>query len=277
MFIKHHMHIALFSLAAIFSAQAYATTDKTDLNINETGISAAEKGYRIIQTQANRDEGWVSSESDMEMILRNAKGDESVRQMRSKALEVLKDGDKSLSIFDQPKDVKGTAFLTFAHVDKPDDQWLYLPALKRVKRINSRNKSGPFMGSEFSFEDMSAPEVSKYTYKFIGLDTIDGVETYKIETYPKDKTSGYTKRVVWVDTKDFKTLKVDFYDRKKSLLKTLTLKDYKLFLNKHWRSSNSIMVNHQSGKSTELKLKNNRFNTGLKDKDFDKNSLKRLR
>lgn len=277
MFIKRHMHIALFSLAAIFSTQAYATTDKTDLNINEAGISAAEKGYRIIQTQANRDEGWVSSESDMEMILRNAKGDESVRQMRSKALEVLEDGDKSLSIFDQPKDVKGTAFLTFAHVDKPDDQWLYLPALKRVKRINSRNKSGPFMGSEFSFEDMSAPEVSKYTYKFIGLDTIDGVETYKIETYPKDKTSGYTKRVVWVDTKDFKTLKVDFYDRKKSLLKTLTLKDYKLFLNKHWRSSNSIMVNHQSGKSTELKLKNNRFNTGLKDKDFDKNSLKRLR
>lgn len=276
MLAKRHFIASLFAITTAFAGWANANAD-LNLDINEAGISAEEKGLRIVKVQKARDEGWVSSESDMEMILRDARGKESVREMRSRALEVLDDGDKSLSIFDHPKDVKGTAFLTFSHVEKADDQWLYLPALKRVKRINSRNKSGPFMGSEFSFEDMSSPEVSKYDYKFIGMEKIDGVEAYKLETYPKDKTSGYTKRVVWIEPVDFKTLKVDFYDRKKSLLKTLTMKDYKLFLNKHWRSNNSVMVNHQTGKSTELRLKNNRFNTGLTEKDFDKNSLKRLK
>jgi len=93
------------------------------------------------------------------MTLRNRAGKESLRNVRIKNLEVDGDGDKSLSIFDEPADVKGTTSLTWSHSDKPDDQWLYLPALKRVKRISSKNKSGPFMGSEFAFEDIGSQEV----------------------------------------------------------------------------------------------------------------------
>jgi hypothetical protein len=95
----------------------------------------------------------------MSMILRNTQGDEVEREVRLKLLENSDDGDKFLTIFEQPLDVKGTAFLSFSHAIEPDDQWMYLPKLSKVKRIRSRNKSGPFMGSEFAFEDMSSFEI----------------------------------------------------------------------------------------------------------------------
>lgn len=265
----------LLGLVMAFSVSHAAFA--TEPNINEAGITAEEKGLRIAKVQKARDEGWGDSQSEMVMILRDAKGKETKREMRAKSLEVLDDGDKSVSIFDRPKDVAGTAFLTWSHATKADDQWLYLPALKRVKRINSKNKSGPFMGSEFAYEDMSSPEVEKFTYKYLKDESIDGVDCYVVENYPTDKTSGYTKRIAWTDKKDFKTLKVEFYDRKGALLKTLTQMDFVKHLDKHWRANKAVMVNHQTGKSTEIQSTNNRFKTGLTDKDFDKSSLKRMK
>jgi hypothetical protein len=95
----------------------------------------------------------------MSMILRNTQGDEVEREVRLKLLENSDDGDKFLTIFEQPLDVKGTVFFSFSHAIEPDDQWMYLTKLSKVKRIRSRNKSGPFMGSEFAFEDMSSFEI----------------------------------------------------------------------------------------------------------------------
>ncbi|MEA3466872.1 MAG: outer membrane lipoprotein-sorting protein, partial [Thermodesulfobacteriota bacterium] len=100
--------------------------------------TAEEKGLAIAMEADRRDEGFGDYTADMTMILKNKQGKESKRAIRSKTLEVTGDGDKSLSIFDTPKDVKGTAFLSFSHKVGDDEQWLYLPALKRVKRINSR-------------------------------------------------------------------------------------------------------------------------------------------
>ncbi len=107
--------------------------------------TAEEKGLAIAKESKARDIGWSDMQAGMKMILRNKQGQESLREIRLKSLELESDGDKSLSIFDKPRDVKGTAFLSFSHPVGADDQWLYLPALKRVKRISSRNKSGPFM------------------------------------------------------------------------------------------------------------------------------------
>jgi hypothetical protein len=211
------------------------------------------------------------------MTLRNAQGEESIREMRMKSLEIADDGDKGLTIFDKPKDVKGTAFLNFSHIEKSDDQWLYLPALKRVKRISSRNKSGPFMGSEFAYEDLSSFEIEKYKFKFLAEETINGVDCYKVEQIPTDKNSGYTRQVAWLDKEHFRGQKVDFYDRKKSLLKTLTFSDYKLYLDKYWRPMQMDMINHQTKKSTELNTASLAFKTGLKDSDFNKSTLKRAR
>jgi outer membrane lipoprotein-sorting protein len=237
-----------------------------------------EKGLIIAVEADRRYKGFGDYTSDMKMILKNKQGKESRRTIRSRILEVVGDGNKSLSIFDTPRDVKGTAFLSFSHKVGDDEQWLYLPALKRVKRINSRNKSGSFMGSEFAYEDIVSQEVEKYTYKHLREEEFNGTLCFVGESYPVDKrNSGYTKRTSWTDTDEYLVQKVEFYDRKQSLLKTLTIMDYQHYLGKFWRPSKMEMINHQTGKSTILLMDNYQFQTGLTDKDFNSTSLKRIR
>jgi hypothetical protein len=246
-------------------------------SVHASDAVAAQKGLEIVTEADKRDTGFKDSVSELTMILRNRNGDESTRKIRNQTLEVNGDGDKSLVIFDQPRDVKGTAFLSFTHKAGPDDQWLYLPALKRVKRISSNNKSGPFMGSEFAYEDISSQEIEKYTYVYLKDDTYEGKACFVFERYPVDEESGYSKQVVMMDKDHYRYLKIDFYDRKKDLLKTLTYHDYKMYLDKFWRSSKMAMVNHQTGKSTDLLWENYELSTGLSETDFNQNSLKRAR
>jgi len=236
-----------------------------------------ERGLAIAAEADRRDSGFGDFTSDVKMILRNKQGQESIREIRSKTLEVEGDGDKSLTIFDKPNDVQGTAMLSFTHKEGPDDQWLYLPALKRVKRIASDNKSGPFMGSEFAYEDIASQEVEKYTYRYLRDETLDGLEVFVFERYPVDEKSGYTRQVIWLDKEHYKERRIEFYDRKDSLLKTLVFADYHQYLDQYWRAHDMYMENHQTGKSTRLLQTNFQFRTGLSDRDFDKNSLKRAR
>ncbi len=221
--------------------------------------------------------GFGGSRVTMQMTLRNRNGDERTRQMRTSTLEVLDDGDMSLIVFDDPADVKGTALLTHSKKVGSDDQWLFLPALKRVKRISSGNKSGPFVGSEFAYEDLSSQEIEKYTYKYLRDETMDDRDHFVIERYPVDRKSGYTRQVAWIDKDEYRTWKVEFYDRKKSLLKTLTLMDFRQYLDKHWRASQMDMVNHQTGKSTTLIFDAYEFGVGLDAGDFTRNSLSKAR
>ncbi len=244
------------------------------------GFSAGEaedKGLSISRESKFRDLGWKDTQAEMKMLLKNQHGETSVRQIRIKSMEQENDGDKSLTIFESPRDIKGTAFLSFSHANTNDEQWLYLPALKRVKRISSRNKTGSFMGSEFSFEDLTSFEVEKYDYKYIKDETINSIDCFVVEQYPRDKYSGYKKRIVWIDKTEYRSHKVEFYDRKNSLLKTLTFSDYNKYLDKFWRASKLDMINHQSGKSTSLSWDNYQFQKGLDEKDFNKNVLKRAR
>jgi outer membrane lipoprotein-sorting protein len=237
--------------------------------------SPEEKGLAIAVEADRRDQGFKDYMADLGMILKNKHGEESRRVLRVAILEVKGDGDKSLSIFDEPRDVNGTALLSFSHKSGTDDQWLYLPALKRVKRIASADKSGAFMGSEFAYEDISSQEVEKYTYKYLREENYDGQPCSVIERYPVDRYSGYKRQVVWIDKAEHRTLKIEFYDRKSSLLKTFTAKGYRQYLGRYWRPGEMFMVNHQTGKSTLLKWSNYRFRTGLKDSDFSQESLKR--
>ena len=239
--------------------------------------TAAEKGLAIAVEADRRDTGWGDLRADMLMLLRNKQGQESKREMRSRSLEVDGDGDKGLTIFDRPRDVKGTAFLSFSHATKPDDQWLYLPALKRVKRIASANKSGPFMGSEFAFEDLSSQEIGKHTYKWLRDEAVDDRQAMLLERIPQYPHSGYTRQIAWIDAEMYQPLKLEFYDRKNVLLKTLTFAGYKQYLDQYWRADRMHMVNHQTGKSTDLAWSNYEFKTGLSEADFNRNALKRAR
>ena len=235
------------------------------------------KGLAIAQEVDRHDSGWGDSQVELRMTLKNKHGQTSTRRLRSRVLEQKGEGDKSLIIFDEPKDINGTALLTFSHATAPDDQWLYLPALKRVKRIASANKSGPFVGSEFAYEDLSSEEVEKYTYKFLREESKGGMDCFVIERYPVDTKSGYTRQVVWIDKAEYRIQMVEYYDRKDALLKTLVLKGYQKYLDAYWRAERFTMSNHQSGKSTELVFSNYVFRNGFADRDFDRSTLDRVR
>jgi Outer membrane lipoprotein-sorting protein len=234
-----------------------------------------EKGLAIAQEADRRDSGWGDARVGLRMVLRNRHGQESVRQLDVSFLEVPQDGDKTFGYFHDPADVKGTALLTYSHKAEVDDQWLYLPALKRVKRIASADKSGAFMGSEFAYEDLSSQEVEKYTYKYVKDEAVDGEDCFVIERYPVARYSGYTRQVVWIDKEAYRTRKIDYYDRKGSLLKTLTFTNYTLHLERYWRAEDMLMENHQTGKSTVLKWRGFRFQEGLKESDFSQEALRR--
>ncbi len=239
--------------------------------------TSQEQGLAIAKEMKARNLGWNNSQSDMVMILRTKRGQEIKRQMRSRTLEVERDGDKALTVFDTPLDVKGTSFLSHSHVEGNDDQWIFIPAVKRVKRISSRNKSGPFLGSEFAFEDLSSFEIEKFSFNFIKDDAIDEQEMFVIEMDPVDKYSGYTRAQAWVDKDHYRVHKIDFYDRRDTLLKTLTISEYKLYKDKYWRAGLQRMENHKTGKSTDIIVENLEFDVGLTDKDFNENRLQRAR
>ena len=240
------------------------------------------KALKISTDAYNYDKGFGDFISNQTMTLRNKQGEETIRYFRGKTLEVSDDGDKTLFIFDSPKDVKGTATLTFSHKVGPDDQWLYLPALKRVKRITSENRSGSFVGSEFAYEDLGSQELEKYSNrKYIKKEPCPEKEEltcHVITRVPVEKSSGYSYQTLWLDnTPAHKVWKIEYYDRKKSLLKTLKFGDYKIYLDKFWRPSTYYMINHQTGKSTDLLVEEIKFKVGLSERDFNQKSLSRVR
>ncbi|MBB3061945.1 outer membrane lipoprotein-sorting protein [Microbulbifer rhizosphaerae] len=258
---KKYKLLNLFLLALALSTQAQS--------------DPVQRGLEIARERKARDSGWVTSEVHYRMTLRNVAGDTSAREIVTRTLEVTGDGDKSLTLFKQPADVRGTAFLNYAHIDTPDDQWLFLPALQRVKRIASRNKSGPFMGSEFAYEDLSSFEVEKYVFRLVGEETFAGQRCFVVESIPNYEFSGYKRRVSWIDQSHYRLLKTEYYDRKDSLLKTLSLSDYQWHGEHFWRAHTLEMVNHQTGKSTQMLVQQLKLDAGLSERDFKKSALKR--
>ena len=236
---------------------------------------AAEKGLWVATKINQADSGWKDEQVHSLMILRTAQGREVERVLRTRSMEVEGDGDKSLVIFDRPGDIKGTVFLTHAHKRGNDDQWLYLPALSRVKRISSSNRSGPFMGSEFAYEDISSEEVERYDYRFLREDQCgEELTCYVFERFPVDSSSGYSKQIVYADKEHFRIFKIEYFDRKAEHQKTLTRSNYQKF-GDYWRASHWEMKNHRTQKSTTLIWKDRVFGSGLNERDFGKNALKR--
>jgi len=257
--------ILLAAFALAFAARADAATEEA-------------RGFEIAARSDRSDLGFGDSEVELKMILRNAAGQESSRSLRIATLEKPDEsvGDKSLVLFDTPRDIEGTALLSHAKILDPDDQWLYLPALKRVKRISSSNKSGPFVGSEFAFEDFTAIELNKFDYRYVGEVACGDLTCDVLERTPRYENSGYTKQVSWVDQTDFQIRKVEFYDRRGDLLKVLELKDYRNYEGV-WRAHELSMTNVQTKKQTELVYGDFSFGIGLSENDFVKGRLSRLR
>jgi hypothetical protein len=241
--------------------------------------SSENRGFDVAARSDRSDRGFGDSTVDLKMVLRNRAGKEAVRTLEIRTLEIPDEsvGDRSLIVFNSPADIEGTGLLSHAKILDPDDQWLYLPALKRVKRISSVNKSGPFVGSEFAFEDFTSLELNKFDYRYLRSEPCGDLACDVIERLPRYEHSGYTRQIAWVDQQVFQIRKVEFFDRRGDLLKTLTLDDYREYEGGYWRAQTMSMVNHQTGKSTDLLYSDYTFGGGARDRDFVKGVLTRLR
>ncbi len=239
--------------------------------------SAEEAGLRIATEARERQKGFGNFIASMTMTLRNKRGQESHREVRLKVIEVEGDGDRTMFVFDRPRDVRGTAFLVHAHKEEADEQWLYLPALKRVKRISSSNQSGSFMGSEFSYEDMGTVEIEKFTHRHLRDEACGALQCAVLERVPVSRDSGYSRQLVWLDKEELRTMQIRFFDRRDAHLKTMVVEGYKQYLDRFWRSSRIAMTNHLTGKSTLLVWSGYEFGADLDLGDFTRTALKRAR
>ncbi len=239
--------------------------------------TAEAQGLAIALEADRRARGYGDFSAHVTMVLRSRDGKERRREIRIRGLELDGHGSRTLIVFDNPRDLAGTVLLTFSQRGKGDDQWLYLPALKRVKRLAASDRSGSFMGSEFAYEDINSQEVGKFTYRYLQDDTIAGGATFVVERRPVYRNSGYSRQVVWLDKAEYHPLRIDYYDRRGELLKTLELRDYRQHAGAYWRAGQMIMANRQTGRTSLLTWTDFEFGCGLTERDFDPRALARVR
>ncbi len=270
------MKVSFLSLVLSCFLLAFAVNVAARESMPATKDSAVQKGMGIAKRAEARDSGFGSYSAKAKMELKNKKGKvTTTRTFDFKFKEVPGDADKALTAFLSPANVKGTVLLTHGHKSRDDDQWIYLPALKRDKRILSSGQTGSFLGSEFSFEDMRSPVIEKYTYRFIRTEKIRGFDCFVVERIPLDKKSGYKKQLVWLDKAELRLHKIEFFDRRMKHSKTFEAKGYKAYKSKYWRPMSISMSNLKNGRSTLITYSGYNFKLELSDTDFHKSVLKR--
>lgn len=230
----------------------------------------------IITTQQEMDKGFHDETIMGHMTLLGANGEKTERVFESKHFEkTATDGEKSLIKFIQPADIQGTGLLSYQNKKADDDQWLYLPSMKKTKRISGSGKSGSFVGSEFSFEDLIPPDIDKYVYEYLRDEPCGDAVCFVVQSTPATAESGYAKTISWIRHDNYRNVKIDFYDKKNRLLKTLSLEDYRLINNKYWRAFRLVMKNGLTGKETDFLVENLKIGSGLTSTDFTQRALER--
>ena len=233
------------------------------------------EGLKIIQNIDQAGKGFGGETSESQMVLIDRQGNRIERSMLTQVLEMPNDEERSLITFVTPADVKGTKMLSWMrNALKDDEQWLYLPSLRRVKRISGGQRTSSFMGSEFSYEDIvSSQAIVKFGYKLISKIKD---KSWTIESRPKFK-SGYSKKVETYSTQYMNPVKVEYYDRRDELFKIATFSNWKKYTIKNktfWRARDIKMENVQTGKQSLWLQKNLKLGVKLRPRDFKKNALR---
>lgn len=263
---KNHIPIvgtalALLIAAAIVPASSYAMT-----------------GREIMEKYS--DHFKVADETDKAtMTLINKQGKKRVRSLTIMTKEYPGDLNKILIRFTAPERIYGAGLLISEQQNRSDDQWLYLPALKKVKKVSTTERSHSFMGSEFSYEDLHGEKLKDFTYKLLGSENLNGQDCYIVEAIPtsqrKLSETGYGKRKIWLRKDIFFKVKVEYYDKNVRLLKTETDEALTPIGGGKYRMNRVIMLNNQTGKKTVLDSKSRTIETGIPSSKFTTTFLER--
>ncbi len=214
-----------------------------------------ERGLEIAKKMKSAGEGFISDSSEMEMILIDSYGTRVSRKMKGTSMEGKDGEDRAITEFLSPADVKGTKLLTHSHKGEDDDQWLFLPAMNRKKRISGGARSSSFMGSEFSYEDLGSQDIEKFNFKWIADESIKGGKAWRLERKSK-KRSGYSKQVMVVHQEYLSPITIEYYDRRGGLLKVAEFTNWKQINvgdRAFWKSGNVHVKNIQTKKESIFK------------------------
>ena len=227
----------------------------------------------IIEKVYNRPEG-DDQTSNLTMTLENKSGKQRIRKIKQFTKD-MGDIEKSIMFFQSPADVKNTSFMSWSYdSDKSDDQWIYLPALKKTKRISSDSKSDYFMGSDFTYDDLGDRKLDADTHTLLRSETLEGVDYYVVESISKDEDYMYSKTITWIRKDNFIGLQKEFYDEDGDLLKILSIKEFKE-ISGILVITNSEMKNVQKDHKTMMILSDIKVNTGMSDSKFTERMMMR--
>jgi len=191
-------------------------------------------------------------------------------------LQLDQAGDRSLSLirFSSPADIRDTALLMHDHPVEASDQWLYLPALDRIRRIASDRRGGRFVASDFFYEDIQKRHPSKDTHRLIGTETINGVATSRLESRPLDGgDSVYSRKISWVHPETLIAIRIDFYQGGKTPSKRLEVQRVESHQG-YWTVMTSEMTDLESGHRTVLQTKAVVYDQGIPDSLFTTEALR---
>ena len=220
-----------------------------------TGLEVMEKVY-------NRPAGDDMS-GKLTMTLTNSRGESRVRKIEQSTKD-FGNIEKKIMFFQYPADVRDTSFMNWSYDEagKDDDQWIYLPALKKIKRISSDSKSDYFMGSDFTYDDLGDRHPAEDNHRILREETVQGQACYVVESTPIDQDYMYSRTISWVIKDVWIGLKKEFYDEDGELLKTLTVQKYDK-INGFWIILHSQMHNIQKDHTTDMILQDVKINGGV--------------
>ncbi|MFA6506194.1 MAG: outer membrane lipoprotein-sorting protein [Treponemataceae bacterium] len=256
----------------VFAKRTIATLAAALISV--TAMAAEPSGADIMQAVYERPQGKDLS-GLLTMTLVDARGKERVRSIKQISGNFAA-GDKKLMVFQSPADVRGTSFMNWSYdaEGKNDDQWIYLPALKRVKRISSEGRGDSFMGSDFTYDDLGARHPSEDTHKTTGTESVDGESCWVVESVPKDTKNLYSRTVTWVSKEKNVGLKRDYYDKRGTLLKTLQIAKIES-LSSVWVIRQTEMKNVQKNTSTRMEFSDVVIDSGIAEDAFSERAMTR--
>lgn len=222
----------------------------------------------------------ADSEVTVDLTLFNARGDARERRLVLRT-KTRPDGRRLLLIqFLAPGDVEGTGFLQIENHDRADDLWLYLPALRRVRRIAGSSRTDRFVGTHFTFEDLDPEDLAAHDYTLAGVDTLDGRSAWVVEAVGANgaEESAYSRRRLWIDQERSVLLRADLYAREGGLTKRLRAEEVRQVAESGpWRAHRVEMEDLIDGSRTVLKMNTYTLDQGLPDDLFTERTLRRGR
>ncbi len=232
-------------------------------------------GLKIFERLDSLNAGFGDQVSEVRMVLKSPAGPASERNFSLKTLESRKNGDRILLVFKDPLDIKGTALLTHDKKAGANDVWIYLPGFHRVKRIADNNRASPFVGSEFSYEDIDGLnlQVGKFRYKYLKDEILDGTACRVVERSATGMVSAYARQVAWIDSSGRKVMKLEAYRGDGSLAKVISFKSYSQYPGGYWRPAEITAENRDNGRTTTLFLSDYKFRNGFNERLFNENTL----